>query len=273
MIRKTTPLFFLALSCFCCTLLFAQDKGARDRLSFAHAQYYTPTASGLRSFQCDATIDWKAMLTRMSGTEISAESPGLKYLETVHLSVADELHGKGSLEWASPDAPPEGKEQAMEASPGRSAGLDRWILSDLECLHERKYGAPSRQHRNFVTRSGEGVHLSGLLSKETKFDEDFDKNMLLTQVLVDSPNIKVLAIPTYMTTPDGLLVSAVTSQVNQPPSAPQTEATIRIAYAKVDSFQIPSRIVLDIKNTGVIDFGLSGCKVSVAEWAKRPENQ
>lgn len=119
-----------------------------------------------------------------------------------------------------------------------------------------------------VTTSGEGVHVSGI-SKDTKFDEDFDKNMLLTQILVDSPNLKVLAMPTYVSSPDGLLVSSVRSLVNQPPSAPQVEAMLRIEYAKVDSFQIPSRIVLDIKNTGVIDFALNSCQVSVADWAKK----
>ena len=120
-----------------------------------------------------------------------------------------------------------------------------------------------------VTHSGDGFHLSGI-SKDTKFDEDFDKNMLLLHVLVVSPSLKVLAAPTYASTPDGLLVSAVTSRVNQPPTAPDVETSFRVEYAKVESFQLPSRVVIDVKNIGTFDFAFSTCQASIADSAKRP---
>jgi len=69
--------------------------------------------------------------------------------------------------------------------------------------------------------------------------------------------------------PGGLTVTSVDSKINQPPSAPQTEAIFRIEYANVDTFEIPSRIVLDIKNTGLIDLSLNACQVSVADWARK----
>jgi len=119
-----------------------------------------------------------------------------------------------------------------------------------------------------VTPSGEGIHLSAS-SQAAKIDEDFDKSLLLTQVLVVSPSIKVLATPTYVEMPGGLTVTSVDSKINQPPSAPQTEAIFRIEYANVDTFEIPSRIVLDIKNTGLIDLSLNACQVSVADWARK----
>jgi hypothetical protein len=119
-----------------------------------------------------------------------------------------------------------------------------------------------------VTSSGDGVHLSGM-SKDTTFNEDYDKNMLLTKVLITTPNLTVLAKPTYTSTEDGLLVSSVTSQIHQPPTAPETEATFRIEYAKVDSYQIPSHIVIDIKNTGIIELRLNSCTVTAADWTKR----
>jgi len=83
--RKFTNMYFalFIIPCLCSTQIHAQDKAARDRLFAAHAQYYTPTASGLKSFRCEATIDWKAMLTRFSGTAIPEDNPKLKYLQTV----------------------------------------------------------------------------------------------------------------------------------------------------------------------------------------------
>jgi hypothetical protein len=82
--------------------------------------------------------------------------------------------------------------------------------------------------------------------------------------------MRVLATPSYVNTTDGLVISAVTSQINQPPSAPQTEVTFRMEYAKVDSFQIPSNVVLDLKNVGVFEVGFNACQVSVAEVGRKP---
>jgi len=91
-----------------------QDKALHDRLAAAHAQYYTPTASGLTSFQCQAMIDWKASLERWSGQQIADDNQFLKYLQTVHLSVSDQLRGNGSLDWVDTAAPPEGKEASVK---------------------------------------------------------------------------------------------------------------------------------------------------------------
>ncbi|MFZ0746806.1 MAG: hypothetical protein WAM85_20540 [Terracidiphilus sp.] len=240
----------------------------RERLSGAHAQYYTPTASGLKSFHCDAEMDWKAMLTRWSGKEIRDDNPFLKYLQSVHLSVSDEFRGQGTLEWTGTTAPPTGKEEAVEQV---QHGLQTAVSGFFQSWNAYMNGSmvPLPDSTLTVTQSGEGVHLSGA-AKDMQIDEDFDKNMLLTQTLVVSPTVRVLATPTYVPTTDGLVVTSVKSLVNQPPTAPQTEATFRIDYAKVDSFQIPSRIVLDVKNTGVIEIGLSGCQITTADWSRRP---
>ena len=45
------------------------------------------------------------MLTHLSGVDIPDDNPALKFLQTVHLSVDDELRGNGSLGWTSNDAP------------------------------------------------------------------------------------------------------------------------------------------------------------------------
>jgi hypothetical protein len=131
---------------------------------------------------------------------------------------------------------------------------------------------PSPDSTVTVSTAGDGVHLSAT-SGDTKVDEEFDKNMLLTQVLVLSPEVRVLATPSYVKTADGLVVSAVASQINQPPTAPQTEVIFRIEYAKVDSFQIPSNIVVDTKNVGVIEVGLNACHASVADVTQKPASE
>jgi hypothetical protein len=269
--RKIPRLVLFTLVSLGCTALHAQNKEARDRLTAAHALYYTPTASGLKSFRCDANIDWKSMLTRFSGTEVSDDNAALKFLQTVHLSVADDLKGNGALEWNSPSDGPADKQAAIKQI---REGLQTSVSGFFQSWNAYMNGGmvPVPDSTVIITKSGTGVHL-GSTSNDSKFDEDFDKNMLLTQVLVVTANIKVLATPTYSSTPDGLIVSGVKSEVSQPPAAPPIEAIFRIDYARVDAFQIPSRIVFDIKNTGVIEIGFSACQVSLADWAKKPSSR
>jgi len=251
-----------------CVPLCAQESSPRSRLLAARAQYYTPTARGLQSFHCDAAIDWKAMLTRMTGKDIGDDNPGLQFLRTVNLSVVDDLKGNGSLEWTNTVPLPVGKEEGLnQVREGLQTSVGGFFQSWNAYMNGSMVLAPDSTVT--VTAGDAGLHVSGL-SQGMKIDEDFDKNMLLTQIFVLGPNIKVQALPTYTTTPDGLVISAVTSRINQPPTAAETEATFRIDYAKVDAFQIPSRIVFDIKNTGVIEVGLNNCKIHLAEWANKP---
>jgi hypothetical protein len=269
--NRKANFLIVAITCLCSTSTLAQDKAARDRLREAHAQYYTPTASGLKSFRCEATIDWKAMLARFSGAEIPEDNPMLKYLQTVHLSVVDQLKGKGSMEWSDTGIPPEGKEENVQQMRG---GLQTMIGGFFQSWNAFMNGnmVPFPDKTVDVTTEGVRTHLHGA-SASVKFDEDYDENMLLTQVVVDAPEMKGVVVPSYVRTDDGLVVSAVASQVNQPPSAPPMEVTFRVEYAKVDSYQIPSRVVYDIKNVGVIEVGFSACQVSVTDSAQKPTSK
>lgn len=267
MTRKISTLLFSALLCLVCASLFSQERDPRARLTAAHALYYTPTASGLKSFHCEAAIDWKSMLTRLSGVDIPDDNPALKYLQTVQLSVDDELRGNGSLGWTSDSEAPQNKANAIKQI---REGLQTSVSGFFQSWNVYMNGSmvPLPDSSVTLTNSGDGVHLSGKSAGST-FDEDFDKNMLLTQVNVLNANMKVLATPTYASTPDGLLVSTVTSQVSQPPTAPPAQAIFRIDYEKVEAFQIPSRVVFDIKNTGVIEIAFNSCRISMADWAAR----
>jgi hypothetical protein len=266
--RRRGCLLLFGLACLCSTSILAQDKAASDRLFAAHAQYYTPTTSGLKSFHCEATIDWKAMLTRFSGAEIPEDNPTLKYLQTVHLSAVDQLKGKGSMEWSDTGTPPEGREANVKQM---RDGLQAMIGGFFQSWNAYMNGSmvPFPDKTVDVTTDGVRTHLHGT-SENVKFDEDYDENMLLTQAVVDTPEMKVVAVPTYVRTDDGLIVAAVASQVNQPPSAPPIGVTFRVEYAKVDSFQIPSHVVYDIKNVGVIEVRFRACQVSVADLPQDP---
>jgi hypothetical protein len=50
---------------------------------------------------------------------------------------------------------------------------------------------------------------------------------------------------------------------------PTTEAAFHIGFAKEKTVQVPPRVVLEVRNTGVIEYRLHNCQVSLLEWPKR----
>lgn len=236
---------------------------SNNRLSMARAQYYTPTTKGLKSFRCEAEIDWKALLTQVGGTEIPDDNPWLKYLQTVHLSVVDQLRGKGSVEWSDNGVPPEGKEQNVQQM---RDGLQTMMAGFFQSWNAYMNGSmvPFPDKSFEVMSTGDGIHVHGT-SNNVTLDEDFDKNMLLTLAVVETPELNVVARRTYLRTDDGLIVSSVASQVKQPPSAAPAEVSFSVKYGTVDSFRIPSQVVFDIKNVGVIEVRFNACEVSLAD--------
>jgi hypothetical protein len=175
------------------------------------------------------------------------------------------------MEWSDTGVPPEGKEESVkQMRDGLQTMMGGFFQSWNAFMNGSMVPFPDKSVE--VTTTGDGIHLHGS-SNTSAFDEDFDKNMLLTRVVVDTPEMKVVALPTYLRTDDGLVVSSVASKVNQPPSAPPMEVTFRLEYVAVDSFQIPSHIVYDVKNVGAIEVGFNGCQVSVADSPQKPADE
>ncbi len=269
--KRKVSLLLVAVASLCGTSTLAQDKAAINRLTLAHGQYYTPTASGLKSFHCEATIDWKALLERISGAKLPDDNPALGYLQTVHLSVEDQLKGKGSIEWSDTSIPPKGAEEGVHQMRG---GLQTMMEGFFQSWNGYMNGGmvPLPDKTVDVTTDGTKTHLHGT-SANVIFDEDYDENMLLIQAVVATPEMKVVAVPTYVRTDDGLVISSVASEVNQPPSAAPVDVTFRVEYAKVNSFQIPSHVVYNVKNVAVIEVGFSTCQVSTADSAQTPTTE
>jgi hypothetical protein len=245
----------------------AQSKSPADRLYVARALYYTPTAQGLKSFHCDLAIDWKDLLSRFSGADIKDDNPFLKYLQTAHLSVSDELKGKGQLEWANTGAPHADKE---DAAAKMKQGMQEMISGFFTSWNGYMNGTmvPAPDSTTTLSETAAGLHLHAE-TPGTDLNEQFDKDMLLTEAHVVQPVMDATAYPIYIDTPDGRVISVIRTVFRQPPTAPPAELSLQIAYTKVSSFRLPETLQYDLKNVAAFVFKFSGCTVQTAE--KAPE--
>lgn len=263
--------FTVCLSLACCAAALmgsnaqCQDKAATRKFYTARALYYTPTSQGLRSFHCDVVIDWKDLLTRVSGNEVKDDNPFLKYLQTARLFVSDDLKGKGQLDWANTAAPPENKEKAAAQM---KEGFQQMMSGFFQTWNGYMNGTmvPIPDDSTTVTETDGGFRLHSKAA-ETEVNESFDKNLLLTEAHVLMANIDATAYPTYIDTPDGRVVSVIHTVYRQPPTAPPADVTFTVTYASVSTFRLPQTLKFEVKNVGAFLFSFSGCSVETAEKA------
>jgi hypothetical protein len=253
---------FAALACFLPISALAQQNSAEQHLLSARALYYTPTADGLKSFHCTAAVDWKDLLTRFSGKPIPDDNPFLVYLNSVHLSVTDDLNGKGTLEWADTATPSD-----TVAGPAEKihSGMAQTLGGYFQAWNPFMNGdmVPVPDASTQVSALGDNIKLHAT-SGSTNVDEIFDKNLLLTSVHVVSPEMDATMHPTYTDSHDGRIISVLSSTTSQPPTAPPTDVVMSTTYTKISSFQIPSTIHVEVKNVGAFVFHFSACTVQTS---------
>jgi hypothetical protein len=259
------PIFrntFAALTCLLPLSIAAQQNPAEQHLLSARALYYTPATDGLKSFHCAASIDWKDLLTRFGGQPVADDNPFLLYLNSVHLSISDDLDGKGSLDWVETNPPSDAlSSPAQRIHAGMAQTIDGFFQAWNPFMNGGLVPVPDASTN--VSSIGDNIKLH-VASGSTNVDEIFDKNLLLTSVHVVTPTMDSTMHPTFIDSHDGRILSVLTSSTSQPPTAPPVDVVMTTTYAKVSSFQIPASARFDIKNVGAMIFHFSACTVRTA---------
>ena len=256
--RLATSFAFITLCC--AGFSHGQKESPAEQIRNARASYYTPTANGLRKFHCTASSDWKTTIARITGGEVADDNPFLVYLNSVHMSADDEVHGEGHLQWATTSAPPD--ELAKPVGQFRDA-----IVQMFDGFFQTWNGfmngsmVPDPDEQTTITRVGKSLSLHAT-DDDDVVDENFDEHILLTDAHVSGPTMDVMMYPAYDQTSDGRVLSSVRATYRAPPSAPPTELTMSFTYTMVSGYRLPATIRVDEKNVGVFEFSLSNCTVN-----------
>ena len=249
------------------TAAHAQAATPESRIQLAKALYYTPTSTGLKSFHCDVVVDWKDLLARFGAGELPATNPTLVYLQSVKLSLDDNLTGAGALNWIPPAGAPAEDESAAKIR----GGMQQMIGGFFQSWNPFMNGSyiPTLDATTTAKAEGDGVVVhTGDAS--TNVIEHFDKNMLFTEMHVTNADVDVTAHPTYISTPKGLIVTAIKSEVHQPPTAAALIVTMATTYAPVSTYQLPSNLTFTVQNVGDFTFKLSACQINPPTPAAQP---
>ena len=222
--------------------LVAQAAGPAPSAAFtkARAVYDTPVDSGLQSFHCEVNFDWKDFLQKANNQPVPDADARLTYLRSIRLSVDDDLRGSGELHWTAPSPAPEDSEDSITKMRGGLQGI--WSAFFQTWNGYATGNMVSYDPRSVVERTADGGFHVTAHQGPGLAEEMYDDKLVLKSVHVSTPSLESSLTPEFSPGPHGLLVTTIHSVDRQPPTAPPTEVAMKVTYAPVGSFQIPSTL-------------------------------
>lgn len=243
-------------------------------LQKAGSLYYSTAKAGLGGFDCAVHPDWRTLVASVNeGSPVTPDDARVALLEGVKINLHAHLAGGSSLDWT----PETSDGQPLD---GDSAALLRKMHDATEQTLEGflEFWTPFVDG-TVVPASAEGLTIthSGSLNtvhaqdSDTALTETFTNDMLLEHFDVDQNGISIKFQPAYKPTGQGLLVKSFQAHV-QPAGVPAEQAQemhVDIEYQTLDGFPIPSRLNMQVTNTGQFNFTLDDCTVSRLQRTER----
>lgn len=227
--------------------------------------YYTPVDAGLAGFRCEVQFDWKSFMEQANHQAIPAEDSRLKYLQSIQMTVEDDLRGAGQLHWnASAPAPGDSEDSIGKIRSGMQqmwAGFfqtwNGFMTGDLLTPDAKAEVTTADENYKVSVRSGGGVA-----------EQTYDRTLLLHSIRVSTPTLESLIEPVFTRSPQGLLLTSLNSTYKQPPDGSPTIVKMSVAYASVGTFQLPSTLGVSV-GPAQFTYHLTNCTVQMKTSSKQ----
>jgi hypothetical protein len=232
--------------------------------------YYSMAKAGLKGFDCAVHPNWRELFMSSSpGTVVSEDDEHVALLNSVNINLHAHLQGGSTLDWNRNASPGKPLDNASNEMLGRMhQATEQTIEGFLQFWTPFVDGS-------VVPDSAEGLKITHTGSQHTihaeqgdmALTETFSSDLLLQHFDVDMKTVSIKFQPAYTPTDLGLLVKSFQAHV-QPAGSPASEAQdmrVDIEYQTLDGFPIPSKLNMDVANSGTFNFVFDGCTVSRLE--------
>jgi hypothetical protein len=112
-----------------------------------------------------------------------------------------------------------------------------------------------------MTRKGEGYVLTEHDLQNRITDITFDKDLKITHLSTRGPGILADIDTRYVESPKGLLLAQMDSDTRMGEEREMTHTVIKVTYADVNAFTVPSGMELDTSNGTIIRMQFTNCSV------------
>ena len=235
----------------------ALAQTAAATVNKARALYYTPVDAGLQGFHCEVNFNWRDFMEKAAKEPVQEGDARLAYLQSIKLSVDDDLRGQGRMNWEGSTPEPEGSADSVAKVRGGlqqlwSGFFQSWngfVTGDIVTLDAKATVETTASGFHVAVRDGANLA-----------EEQYDPKLVLQTVHVSTPSLESTISPAFSSGPHGLLVNSIRSTYRQPPSSDPTEVLMQVNYAPVGTFQLPSEVAISV-GPASFNFRLVNCTV------------
>ncbi len=235
----------------------APAQAAASAVAKARSLYYTPVDAGLKSFHCDVQFDWKDFMQKASNQAVPEDDARLKYLESIHLSVDDDLRGRGEMHWNATSPAPDTTGASVSKIRDGMQQLWSGFFQSWNGFATGDLMTPDQ--RSVVEKTSDGYQVSVRTGADLA-TEQFGQDLTLKSVHVITASLESNITPSFTKGPQGLMVTSLASSYRQPPTAQPTDVTMDISYGPVGTFQLPATLAVAV-GPAHFQYRLQNCTV------------
>lgn len=246
----------------------AADSSADDAwLKKTGGLYYSSTRAGLSGFDCAVHPDWRALfMTSSPGAEVSDDDAHVMLLKSVKINLHAHMQGGSTLDWNPQPDPDKPLDEASNQMLARMhEATEQTIEGFLQFWTPFIDGSavPNSSEGLTITHTG-ALHTIHAEQGDMAMTEIFSNDLLLEHFDVDMKSVSIKFQPAYEPTGQGLLVKSFQAHVQPAGGTPDQaqDMHVDIEYQTLDGFPIPSRLNMDVANSGTFNFVFDGCTVS-----------
>jgi hypothetical protein len=233
------------------------QKEQTQLLTNARAQYYNLRAAGLKSFSCNATVDWDALFTAINGKAIPADDPFMQYLRNSHLSVTSDLSSHADVSWVSTGTPPKDREESAERLTGN---LKRALAGFMQSWLPSLNGTLITLSPTSVKSTATGYVIVDASGKNT-VELTLDKKLVIHHLSIKSAALSGDMDATYTPSAKGLLLTKLDSTYQESSNGPAMHVVTSVTFQPVESFQLPDELTFFFADTATFKMRLVDCTV------------
>lgn len=244
----------------------AAPAGTGDDALLARATklYYSTKTAGLTGFDCAVHPDWRTLFeSSVKNSTVSENDPNVVMLKTVAITLHARLNGKSIVDWKPPSDSTAPADAASLLEQMHKA-VDQSLQGFLQFWTPFVDGSivPPNSKGLEITHSSAGTTLHW---KQPDVDstEVLSDTLILQQFSVTTGGNNFTFQPSYDATDKGLLVSRLIVDI-RPENASAQKMNVEIYYLNTDGYPIPSKLNVEVVNTGIFNFALDGCHANPA---------
>jgi len=238
------------------TAAYSQTDADLKLLDKARALYFTGPAP--KSVSCDAEIDWDDFFKRMNAPQDDATKARLEKLKQIKISITT----RGA---ADTTVTVTGAEPAS-----MSSGIEQQLRGFFQMYWSEAYGdLLAKKGDVFQLSTNDDGYVEHTKSGMMDVAVSLNKSFLITQVVLQSPQLSATVKPGFDAGSDGLLRLRKVDQVAEMGSSKlavvisfssKLAVVISFDYQKVGAYDFPHLVEMSIPGSYTFHYALSACK-------------